>query len=65
VIEVLTVRFQEVPPSLVEAIAALEDPDQLKTLHRQAITIGSLLDFQEIVETFGDRSIESQFREEN
>jgi len=74
VIEVLTVRFQEAPPSLVEAIATLEDPDQLKTLHRQAITIGSLSDFQKIVETFGDRgsaeltveaSIESQFREEN
>ena len=64
-IEVLTVRFQEVPPSLVEAIASLEDPVQLKTLLRQAITIGSLSDFQEIVETFGDRSVESQFREEN
>ena len=54
VIDVLTVRFQEVPQSLVEAIDVLEDPDQLKTLLRQAITIGSLSDFQGIVETLGD-----------
>ena len=46
VIDVLTIRFSDVPPSLVEAINQIEDPSLLKTLLRQAITIGSLAEFQ-------------------
>jgi hypothetical protein len=46
VIDVLTIRFSDVPPSLVEAINQIEDPSLLKTLHRQAITIGSIAEFQ-------------------
>lgn len=46
VIDVLTIRFSDVPPSLVEAINQIEDPSRLTTLHRQAITIGSLAEFQ-------------------
>ncbi|GFE71940.1 transposase [Chroococcus sp. FPU101] len=46
VIDVLTIRFSDVPPSLVEAINQIEDPSVLKTLHRQAVTIGSLVEFQ-------------------
>jgi len=46
VIDVLTIRFSDVPPSLVEAINQIEDPSLLKTLLRQAITIGSIAEFQ-------------------
>ena len=50
VIEALEVRFQEVPTDIVESISSLEDPNQLKTLFRQAITIGSISEFRQIVE---------------
>jgi hypothetical protein len=50
VIEALEVRFQEVPTDIVESISSLEDPNQLKTLHRQAITIGSISEFRQILE---------------
>lgn len=50
IVDVLTVRFEDVPPSLVEAINRLEDPARLKTLHRQAITIGSIAEFQGLLD---------------
>lgn len=50
VIEVLEVRFEELPNELVEKINQIEDLEFLKTLHRQAITIGSLDDFQGLLE---------------
>lgn len=50
VIEVLEVRFSELPLDLVESINQIEDLELLKTLHRQAITIGSLAEFQAILE---------------
>jgi hypothetical protein len=46
VIDVLTIRFSDVPPSLVEAINQIEDPSLLKTLLRQAITTSSISEFQ-------------------
>jgi hypothetical protein len=46
VIDVLTIRFSDVPPSLVEAINQIEDPSLLKTLLRQAITTSSIIEFQ-------------------
>ncbi|MBD2005263.1 MULTISPECIES: hypothetical protein [Cyanophyceae] len=46
VIEVLKTRFEVVPQSMVEVINELNDLSVLKTLHRQAITIASLSDFQ-------------------
>ena len=46
VIEVLEVRFSDLPSDLVEKINQIEDLGLLKTLHRQAITIGSLAEFQ-------------------
>ena len=46
VIDVLTIRFEEVQPSWVESINQIEDPSLLKTLLRQAITIGSIAEFQ-------------------
>jgi hypothetical protein len=48
IIEVLEVRFSELPSALVEKINQIEDPDLLKTLHREAITIDSLAAFQSL-----------------
>jgi hypothetical protein len=47
VIEVLDVRFGEVPSEVVEKINAIADPSLLKTLHREAIAIESLEQFRE------------------
>ncbi|MEW6496664.1 MAG: transposase [Cyanobacteriota bacterium] len=49
VLEVLRIRFEEVPSSLEEAINQIEDDSVLKTLLRQAITIGSVEEFQQEV----------------
>jgi hypothetical protein len=37
VLEVLEIRFEVVPPELIEAINQIEDTSVLKQLHRQAI----------------------------
>ncbi len=50
VIEVLEVRFEELPSDLIEKINQIEDLELLTTLHRQGITIGSLAEFQELLE---------------
>lgn len=50
VIEVLEVRFEVLPSDLIEKINQIEDLELLKTLHRQGITIGSLDEFQELLE---------------
>jgi hypothetical protein len=53
VIEVLDVRFGEVPSEVVEKINAIADPSLLKTLHREAIAIESLEQFREYLQTSG------------
>jgi hypothetical protein len=45
VLEVLEVRFQEVPTEVIQKINQIEDPALLKTLHRQAIALGSVEQF--------------------
>jgi hypothetical protein len=45
IMEVVEVRFSELPSALVEKINQIEDPDLLKTLLREAITIDSLVAF--------------------
>ncbi len=47
ILEILRVRFETVPDSLEEVINQIEDDSVLKTLHRQAIAIGSLEDYQQ------------------
>ena len=49
VIEVLEVRFAEAPETAVEAVNSIEDMDILKDLHRKAITVGSLDEFEQIL----------------
>jgi len=48
-LEVLTVRFEVVPPAVIEVINQIKDISVLKQLHRQAITIGSMVEFQQLL----------------
>ena len=50
VIRVLETRFEEVPEEIKEAINRLEDISRLEQLHKQAITISSLVDFQRLLD---------------
>lgn len=45
-LEVLQVRFEDVPRELIETINQIESVSVLKTLHRQGITIASVEEFQ-------------------
>ena len=58
IIEVLKIRFGEVPNELVDAITDVLDSELLKTLHRQAVTIESLSDFQQFIAQF--QSVENE-----
>jgi hypothetical protein len=49
VIDNLEGRFEQVPPALVEAIQGMDDPVLLKTLHRRAITVDSLAEFEQVL----------------
>jgi hypothetical protein len=53
ILEVLEVRFGEVPPQIVQKVNFIEDPATLKTLHREAIAIGAIEQFAEYLETMG------------
>lgn len=46
IIDVLEIRFENMPSDLVNAINQIEDSSLLKTLLRQAITLDSLSEFQ-------------------
>ncbi|WP_017655250.1 hypothetical protein [Fortiea contorta] len=50
IIEVLEVRFGEIPNTIVEKINNINDVNMLKTIHRQAIAIPSLDAFSEKIE---------------
>lgn len=47
IIEVLKIRFIEVPDRLLEAINALNDVEVLKTLLRQAVTVEAIEPFEQ------------------
>ncbi|NET62706.1 MAG: hypothetical protein F6K47_43445 [Symploca sp. SIO2E6] len=49
VLEVLTVRFEVVPPEVIEAINQIEDVSVLKQLLREAIAISSMVEFQQLL----------------
>jgi hypothetical protein len=53
VLEVLEVRFQEVPTEVIQKINQIEDPALLKTLHRQAIALGSVEQFLGYLQEIG------------
>ncbi len=48
-LEVLRVRFEDVPRELVETINQIKDDSILTMLHRQAITIASVEEFIVVV----------------
>ncbi|MBD1945708.1 transposase, partial [Coleofasciculus sp. FACHB-712] len=49
IIEVLETRFETVPSLIVESVTSIEDPALLKQLHRRAITIRSVEEFQQAI----------------
>ncbi|MEY3870321.1 MAG: hypothetical protein RLZZ338_4215 [Cyanobacteriota bacterium] len=49
IIDILEIRFEVVPMPLRETINKLEDINQLENLHKQAVTIASLADFQQLI----------------
>lgn len=49
VLEVLRIRFENLPSSLELVINQIEDDSVLKALHRQAVTIASLEEFEQLV----------------
>ncbi len=61
VIEVLEIRFEDVPETLVEAINTLGDADILKTLHKQAVIVESIEQFtQDMDKLLADKSDRDQ-----
>lgn len=52
----LEVRFETVPREFVEVINNIADIPRLKLLHRQAIAIPSLAEFQQLLATASDAS---------
>jgi hypothetical protein len=49
ILELLQVRFGEVPQSVVEAVNRLEEITTLKQLHRQTISVGSIAEFEQLL----------------
>ena len=49
VIDILEIRFDIVPSPLIEMINKIDDINQLKILQRQAVTIASLAEFQQFI----------------
>lgn len=49
-IEVLETRFSEVPTSIIDAVNNINDSSLLKTLLKQAISIPSISDFQQLLD---------------
>ncbi|MCT7958376.1 transposase [Laspinema palackyanum] len=49
ILELLQVRFGEVPQSVVEAVNRLEEIPTLKQLHRQTISVGSIAEFEQLL----------------
>lgn len=51
VLDVLTVRFEQVPPNLSERVNQITDMSRLRQLLQQAIYIGSLAEFEQLIES--------------
>jgi hypothetical protein len=55
VIEVLETRFGEVPSSIVEVVNQIEESAVLKTLHKRAIAIPSVAEFEQLLQTIASQ----------
>ena len=51
VIEILILRFHQLPEKLMQKIQSIDDPLLLSELHREAVLVNSLEDFEERIET--------------
>ena len=49
IVKIIKTRFQDAPSELVEQINKIYDHERLNQLLEQAITIGSVPDFQELL----------------
>ena len=49
VIEILEVRFERVPDAVAKTIGGIDDLSTLKTLHKKAVTVGSIEEFESII----------------
>ena len=49
VIDILQTRFGVVPSEIISVINAIDEPSVLKTLHNRAIAIGSVAQFQQVL----------------
>jgi hypothetical protein len=49
-IEVLETRFGEVPTSIIDAVNNINDSSVLKNLHKRAIAIPSISEFQQLLD---------------
>jgi hypothetical protein len=50
ILEILEVRFGDVPLALREDVQGISDPAFLKFLHREAIQVASLEDFEALLD---------------
>jgi hypothetical protein len=48
--DILEVRFQEVPKTLVEKINSFDDTSWLSQLHKKAVLVASLKEFEQLIE---------------
>ena len=55
ILDLLQVRFGEIPQSVVETVNGLEDITTLKQLFLQAISVGSLAEFEQLLDSSTDR----------
>jgi hypothetical protein len=53
ILDVLEVRFQEVPTEVIQKINEIEDPTLLKTILREAIALGSVEQFRGYLQEIG------------
>jgi hypothetical protein len=56
VLDILETRFARIPQSVVEAVNRIENPAILKILLKRAIIVGSLEEFEQVLDEYTDRS---------
>ena len=50
IIDVLTVRFETIPPQILDTIQNIDEIDIMKILHKQAVTSSDMDEFEEVLE---------------
>jgi hypothetical protein len=50
IIDALSVRFETIPPKIIDTIQAIDEIDIMKILHKQAVTSSDLDEFEEVLE---------------